>query len=305
MTDSPRAPGAALIRAWIGLLCLIWGSTWIVIRGGLVDLPPFTGAAARFLLAAAVVALLAPRLARAEGGGRPSLRLSLAMGVLNIAVSYALVYWSETRLPSGLVAVLWAAHPMLLGVFSVWLLPQERLVGRQWLGLLVGFLGIVLLFVTDLATLGPGAVPAGLLLLISPAVAAIGNLLIKRDGAGTSSVLLNRNGFALGGALLALLALATEASGPSGAGAATWSAGAILSVLYLSLIGSVLAFGLYFWLLRHAPAYEMGLISYVTPVIALLLGAAWGEERISWHRVLGTGCVLGGVALVLTGRRAR
>lgn len=294
----PRPPSRALVRSLIGLLCLIWGSTWIVIRGGLADLPPFTGAAARFLLGAVVVALLAPWLARAEGGGRPTARLSLTMGVLNIGASYALVYWSETILPSGLVAVLWAAHPMMLGALSVWLLPQERLVGRQWAGLVVGFLGIVLLFVTDLSGLGPGAIPAGLLLLGSPAVAALGNLLIKRDGAGTSSVLLNRNGFAIGGVLLALLALATEAR--SGA---TWTPGAIGSVLYLSLVGSVLAFGLYFWLLRHAPAYELGLISYVTPIIALLLGATLGDERLGWERLLGTACVLAGVALVLTGRR--
>jgi len=295
----PRPPSRALVRALIGLLCLIWGSTWIVIRGGLADLPPFTGAAARFVLAALVVALLAPWLSRAEGGGRPSLRLSLTMGTLNIATSYALVYWSETILPSGLVAVLWAAHPMLLGALSVWLLPQERLVGRQWLGLVAGFLGIVLLFLTDLSGLGPGAVPAGLLLLGSPAVAAAGNLLIKRDGGATSSVLLNRNGFAIGGVLLAALALTTE----HGGGAARWTPAAVGSVLYLSLAGSVLAFGLYFWLLRHAPAYELGLISYVTPVVALLLGATVGDEGLGWRRMLGTACVLGGVALVLTGRR--
>jgi len=294
----PRPPGRVLVRCLIALLCLIWGSTWIVIRGGLADLPPFTGAAARFVLAAAVVAALAPWLARAEGGARPSLRLSLTMGTLNIGTSYALVYWSETVLPSGLVAVLWAAHPMLLGVFSLWLLPQERLVGRQWLGLLLGFLGIVLLFLTDLSGLGPGAVPAGLLLFGSPAAAAVGNLIIKRDGAGTSSVLLNRNGFALGGALLLLLALATEPQH-----GVRWTSGAVGSVLYLSLAGSVLAFGLYFWLLRHAPAYELGLISYVTPVVALLLGETVGGEGLGWRRLLGTACVLGGVALVLRGRR--
>jgi drug/metabolite transporter (DMT)-like permease len=295
----PRPPGRILVRSLIALLCLIWGSTWIVIRGGLTDLPPFTGAAARFVLAATVVAALAPWLARVEGGTRPTARLSLTMGTLNIALSYALVYWSETILPSGLVAVLWAAHPMMLGALSVWLLPQERLVGRQWLGLLLGFGGIVLLFLTDLAGLGPGAVPAGLLLLGSPFVAAVGNLLIKRDGGGTSSVLLNRNGFAIGGVLLTVLALATE----HGRGAAHWSPVALGSVAHLSLVGSVLAFGLYFWLLRHAPAYELGLISYVTPVVALLLGATVGDEPIGWKRLLGTAFVLCGVALVLAGRR--
>ena len=297
----PRPPGRVLVRSLIALLCLVWGSTWIVIRGGLVDLPPFTGAAARFVLAATVVAALAPWLARVEGGGRPSLRLSLLVGLLNIGLSYAIVYWSETRLPSGLAAVLWAAHPMLIGVLSVWLLPDERLVGRQWIGLLLGFGGIALLFATDLRTLGPGAVPAGLVMLGSPAVAALGSVIVKRDGAQTSSVLLNRNAFAIGGAMLTLIALATERG--DGAPAARWTAAALGSVAYLSLVGSVLAFGLYFWLLRHAPAYELSLISYVTPVVALFVGATIGDEGLGWKRLLGTAFVLCGVALVLAGRR--
>ena len=130
----------------VGLLCLVWGSTWLVIREGLADIPPFTAAAARFLAAAILMLALAPRLARVEGGARPDLRMTLVMGVLNFGVSYAVVYWTETILPSGLVCVLWSTFPMMLALIShVWL-PEERLVGRQWLGLAGGFLGIVLFY---------------------------------------------------------------------------------------------------------------------------------------------------------------
>lgn len=300
-TGAPAgAPSRAVVRLLIGLLCLIWGSTWLVIRGGLVDVPPLTGAAARFVVAGTLMALLAPALARREGGGRPGWRLSVVLGTLNIAASYAIVYRTETVLPSGLVSVLWSVFPLMLGVLAhVWL-PSERLVGRQWLGLVLGFAGVAALFATDLRGLGPAAVPAGLLLLLSPAVSAVGNVIVKRDGAHVSSALLTRNGMALGGALLCAAAWGAERDAP-----VRVSAAAVGSVLYLALFGSVVAFGLYFWLLRPAPAYELGMIAYVTPVIALLLGATVGDEPVGATTILGTALVLSGVALVLLGRVGR
>lgn len=293
-----RAPGRLVVAVSIALLCAIWGSTWLVIRGGLEDLPPFTGAATRFLAAGTLMALIAPRLARLEGGNPPSLGLTAAMGVLNIGISYALVYWSETKLPSGLVSLLWALFPILMSLTGHLFLPGERLRARQGYGIALGFLGVGLLFATDLTALGPSAVPAGALLLLSPVVCVIGTFVVKRHGGGTSSVLLNRNGMLLGGALLALLAFGTERDSE-----VRWTAGAIGSVAYLTLVGSVIAFGLYFWLLRYAPAYQMSLINYIVPVIALALGALVGDEPVTGYTVAGAGLVLGGVALVLGGRR--
>lgn len=233
------APSRTTQVLCVALLCLIWGSTWLVIREGLEDLPPFTSAALRFGLAALVMAALAPSLARREGGGRPPLALVLAMGGLNFAASYGIVYWAETRLPSGVVSVLWAVFPMTLGLVGHRMLPGERLAGRQWGGIALGLVGVVLLFRTDLAAMGPGAVGAGAVLLLSPVAAALGTALIKRDGAGVSSVLLNRDGMALGSVLLAGLALGWERDEPL-----RWTATAVGSVLYLSLLGTVVTFGL-------------------------------------------------------------
>jgi drug/metabolite transporter (DMT)-like permease len=161
----------------------------------------------------------------------------------------------------------------------------------------VGFAGVALLFATDLTSLGAEAVPMGLLLLVSPLAAAVGNLTVKRLGGGTSSVLLNRGGMLLGGVLLASLALATE-----DAGAARWSAAAIGSILYLSLIGTVVAFGLYFWLLRYAPAHQLALIAYVTPVIALALGVVLAAEPFGPSTLAGAALILSGVGLVMRPR---
>ena len=298
--EAKSAPSPALAFALIALLCLVWGSTWIVIAGGLAHLPPFTSAAARFAISAAAMSVVAAIVRRREGGDRPTLGLSLVLGSLNFGVCYGLVYWSETRLPSALVSVLWSVFPMLMAVSGHLFLPGDRLRGRQWTGFAVGFLGVALLFATDLRQIGAGAVPAGAILLASPALSVVGTTLVKKHGSRTSSVLLNRNGMWIGATILAAAALAfVRDASPR------WTGGAIASVLYLSLAGTVLTFGLYFWLLRHTAASRMSLIAYVTPAIALVLGGIVGREPITASTLSGSGMILAGVALVLRGGRRR
>jgi drug/metabolite transporter (DMT)-like permease len=281
----------------VALLCVIWGSTWLVIRGGLRDLPPFTSAAARFWVAAALMIVVAGPLARREGGGRPRAWLWIASGLLNFAASYGIVYWCETRLPSGLVAVLWGIFPILMATSARWFLPRERVGPGSWAGFLLGFAGLVVLFQNDVALLGQGAVPAALLLFVSPIVSVVGTTLLKRFGEGSSSVLMNRNAMLVGAAVLSGMALATERNAP-----ARWTPAALGSIAYLAVAGTALTFGIYFWLLRSADAHKLSLIAYVTPAIALTLGWSLGGETLRASTLAGTALVLAGVVLVV--RRA-
>lgn len=287
-------PSPSRTALLIALLCLIWGSTWIVIQEGLKDLPPFTSAGARFLVSAVAMSVVAHFLHRREGGERPTWKLSLALGGLNFGASYGLVYWAETRLPSSLVSVLWSVFPMLMAISGHIYLPAERLRGRQWAGFAVGFLGVALLFATDLREIGPGAVPAGAILLLSPLVAVVGTTIVKHGGARVSSVLVNRNGMWIGAAMLCAAAALVERDA-----SVAWTGPAIASVAYLSLAGTVVTFSLYFWLLRHVPANTMSLIAYVTPAVALLLGGLVGKEPITGWTLAGTGLILAGIGSIL------
>lgn len=291
-------PNSLLARAVLALLCLIWGSTWLAIKLGLGDMPPLTAAALRFGLAGLLMIPVARVLGPLEGGERPTLRLSMTYGVFALAASYGVVYVVETELPSGLVSVLWAIYPALLAALAHWILPEERMRPVQWSGLLLGFLGVLLMLSSDLADLGPRALPMGLLLLLSPLACAIGNLYIKRDGAGTNSLLLNRNGMLIGGLLLGIAALCFERDQ-----AMQLSSTALLSILYLALVGTVLAFGLYYWLQRFLPVTQMSMIVYCIPIIALSLGALLAEEEVRLSTILGMLLILGGVSVVLTQSR--
>ena len=295
-----RGPGPLTTYLLIALLCLIWGSTWLVIKEGLRDLPPFTSCAVRFTLASAVFALLAGWLYRREGGARPGWRLSAVQGVFSFAIPYGVVYASETVLPSSLASVLWAVFPILVAITGHFVLPGERLGPRDWGGFGVGFLGVVLLFVTDLRAIGPGALAVGAAYFLSPLASAVGNTLVKRDGGHVSSALLNRNGMVLGALLMWGVALALERDRES-----NWSGFALFSVTYLALVGTVVAFGLYFWLLRWAPAYKLSLIAYVIPGVALALGWSLGDEAVGLHTLLGAGLILGGVGVVARGGPSR
>ena len=293
-----RAPSRLTILLCMALLCLIWGSTWLVIREGLKDLSPFTSAGVRFALAAAVMALIAPAIARREGGRRPTPRLTLVMGLFNFAGSYGIVYWSETLLPSGLVSVLWSVFPMMMAVAAHLALPGERLLARQWLGFVVGFLGVVLLLARDVAAIGGEALVAALVLLGSPLAATLGTTYVKKHGARVSSALLNRDAMAVGAAALLACALLSERGAPM-----HWSAPAVWSVVYLAIPGTVVTFGLYFWAMRYAPAHQLSLIAYVIPAVALFLGVSLGGETVGASTLAGAALILGGVACVLLGRR--
>jgi drug/metabolite transporter (DMT)-like permease len=297
------APGPALTRVLVAVLCLIWGSTWLVIQEGLDDLPPLTSAGVRFALAFAVMLFFAPRLARREGGGAPPARLWILVGTLNFAVSYAIVYVTETVLPSGLVAVLWAVFPLMAAVPGHFVLG-ERLGVRQISGLLLGFVGTCLLFGTDITEFGAaegellGPIGAALLLLLSPLVSVVGQTCVKLWGTRTSSALLNRNAMGLGALLLLAAALVFERDATS-----RWTPAALGSIAYLAVVGTCLAFTLYHWLLRYADVTRLSVITYVTPVVALALGWAVRSEELTAGTLGSAGLVLVGVALV--GTRSR
>jgi len=283
-----------LVPGSITLLCLIWGSTWWAIRLCLLDQPPLSSAALRFLIAGATMAAAAPVLRRVDRAPPPPPLLWLATGTLNFAGSYGLLYVAEQTVPSGVAAVLWAIFPLLMATSGVFVLA-ETLRARQVAGFVVAFFGIVVVFAGDLGGgASGGAIGAALLLLASPVVSAVGTTLVKKFGKGSSSVLLNRNGMLFGALLLTAAAFARES--PL---AIAWSWRGILATVYLAVFGTALTFGTYFWLLQRVPASRLALISYVTPVLAVSLGALVGDGTFGLPLAIGTALVVAGIALVV------
>lgn len=282
----------------IALLCAIWGSTWYGIRICLVleHQPPLLSAGVRFLVAAAAMTAIAPLLRARENLPPPPTWLWLLMGLTNFAGCYGILYVAEGTVPSGPAAVLWGVFPLLMAASGV-LVLGERLGPRQIAGTVVAFLGIVTVFGGNLGDVHSGNLAACLLLLASPVCSAVGTTTVKKFGGRTSSLVLNRNGMFVGAAVL--LAWSALREDPA---EFAWTARGVLAVLALALLGTALTFGVYFWLLRTVAASRLALISYVTPVVAMLLGAATGDGELDAFAWAGTALVVGGIAIVVRRR---
>ncbi len=271
------------------LLCLIWGTTWSVIQVGLVGIPPFTGVALRFSIAGALLLALARARKIPLGRTRREVALWVANGLLAFTVSYGVVYWSEQWVPSGLTAVLFATYPLFVAILAHFALPAETLRRPEALGILLGFGGVATIFSGDFSALGGSQVATGaLVMLLSPLASAAASVAVKRWGHGIHPFSITAVPMLLAGAVMGALALATERER-----GITWDGVSIAALLYLTLAGSALTFSLYYWLLSHWPAKRLALISYVIPVVAMLIGAFRGEPL--------TLRTLGGSALVVIG----
>ncbi len=276
------------------LLCIIWGTTWSVIAVGLRGVPPFSGVAIRFAFAGAALLLLARIRGLSLGRSRVERRLWLVNALLAFCVSYGVVYWAEQWVPSGLVAVLFATYPVFLALLAHLVLPDERLSWPELVGVLVAFAGVGVIFSTDFTALGGRQVAiASAVCLLSPLAAAISSVAVKRWGGAIHPISLSAMPMLLCGAVMGVVAAATERDR-----AFSWDASSISALFYLAIFGSAVTFTLYYWLLSHLPAKRMSLIAYVIPVVAVTIGTLRGEP-VTPRVLLGAGVVLAGVAATI------
>jgi drug/metabolite transporter (DMT)-like permease len=279
----------------LATLILIWGTTWAVIRVGLEGIPPFTGVTLRFGIAALVL-YLAARLARVDlhDGGSRLRRLWVINTIFSFAVPYCVVYWAEQWVPSGLAALLFATYPLFVTILAHFRLPAERMRALTVVGILIGFVGVAMVYSEDLSELAGDRVRfAAAVYLLAPAAGAVSTVEVKRRGAGLPALALTAPPMAFTAVLVAPLAVVSERN------PLQLDAVALGALVYLSLIGSAVAFGLYFWLLARLPATRLAMITYATPIVALAVGVLALGERLTLRICIGAVLVLGGVAVAL------
>ncbi len=289
-----RRPSAAWMIAAYVLLVVIWGTTWSAIQIGLERIPPLGGVAIRFLLAGVVLWAIARARGIRLGRNKYEKKLWWINAAFAFALSYGVVYWTEQWLPSGLAAVLFATYPLFIGLIAHLALPGERLSAAEGVGMLLGFAGVATIFSADFGTLGGRHVfIASVVMLASPAAAAIATVCVKRWGGSIHPLSLTAVPMIMAGAAMGIVALVFERGRTY-----TWDAAAIGALLYLAVIGSAVTFTLYYWLLAYLPAKRMALIAYLIPLIAVTIGTLRGE-RLTSHILIGSVTVIAGVALAL------
>jgi drug/metabolite transporter (DMT)-like permease len=279
---------------WL-LLCCIWGSTWLFIKLGLEDLPPFTFAGIRFVIACTVLFTIIKMRGLRLPGSREDWILLASSGVLAFSLNYGLLFWGEQYISSGLAALLQATIPAFGLVIAHFYLPGERLTWARVLGVLLGVCGVGVVFSNQLRIAGVMALAACVALVFGSLFAAYSNVLVKARGKHLDPAILAGGQMFFGLIPLWIVGLPLEGSPLR----FHWTPMAILALFYLAIVGSVVAFLLYYWLIRNMDVTKTMLIALVTPVVAVVLGMVVLKEEISWRTVIGGAMIMGGIGFIV------
>jgi len=302
-TERPPAPSSGQI--WLGLLVLyvVWGSTYLGIAIAVESIPPFLMAAVRFSIAGAV--LMGWSIARAGGSfvapSRREWRDSIIVGALLLGGGMGMVAFGEQTIPSGITALLVALMPVWVAIFGRVLLG-ERLPWLAGVGIVVGFVGVAILVGPTILGQTGALDPVGLAaIIISPIAWSLGSLYASHRATLPRQPLVATGAQMLaGGAVLVVMAALGGEFGRFDPTAV--SRDSVAALVYLTVVGSLLAFTAYGWLLRVAPLPFIATYAYVNPVVAVILGAIVLHEPIDPRTLVAGAVIVGAVALIVTAR---
>ena len=294
MTTSDPATRGRAWTAWTAV-CLIWGTTYLAIKVALETIPPFLMGGLRYTIAGCLLALVL----RLQGRSLPPFshwgRLAV-VGFFMLTFGNGGVVVAEQWISSGLTAVLIATSPFWMVGVDALVTRGPQIFARQWVGLAIGFAGIVVLVWPDIAVGGAGArafVGGVIAVQIACAGWAVGSAFTRRhvmpaDVLGAAAIQMF-----FGGLFMLII----------GSGLGEWSrlsftTRTFATFIYLTLLGSVVAFASYSYALRHLPIAVVSLYTYINPVIAVVLGAVLLGEPFSLRMVAAAGIILTGMLVV-------
>jgi drug/metabolite transporter (DMT)-like permease len=271
----------------------LWGSSYLFIKVAVAEVPALTLVAARLVLGAAILWILL----RATGQSMPRSRamwgMFAVMGFLNGAVPYSLIFWGEQYIPSGLAALLQSTMPIFTVILAHFLASDDRITAAKVAGIVVGFLGVGLLMLSDLRQ-GLHANLLGQLAIVISSVSYAGAAIFAKNRLHGQPALVSTTGQLTMGALFTLpLSLIVDRPfhlSPSLAAVGSW--------LGLTLLGTVVAYVIYYALIERTNATFVSTVTYIIPVNGLILGALVLGEPLTWTLLLSLGLILTGVLLV-------
>jgi drug/metabolite transporter (DMT)-like permease len=284
------------------IIYFVWGSTYLAIRVGVREVPPFLLAAMRFLIAGLV--LYGWMMAKGERSlsGRQWASVSL-LAILFFVFDYGLLFWAEQRVPSGIAAVMMATIPVFMALLEIIFLRTQKVTVRLVLALLIGIGGVAVLMSHSLNLGGAPIDTAGTVALIVASISwSVSSALTRKLPLPPSKVMSSGAQMLVGGVFLALTAAALgefRNFHPWTVSREAW-----LSLLYLIVAGSIIGFTAYLWLIDHQSPTKVGTYAYVNPVVAVVVGYFLGGEALGPRTVLGTVFVLISV-VVITSTRAK
>lgn len=280
------------------IIFFVWGSTYLAVRVGVREVPPLIFAAMRFLTAGII--LYVWMIARGEPS--PSAlewKSASILGLLIFVLDYGFLFWAETRVPSGVAAVMLATIPVFMALSEIIFLKTQELTVRLAFALLIGIGGVAVLMSRSLSLGGAPIDRMGALALIFAAISwSVAAALSRKLPLPRSKVMSSGAQMLAGGIFLAF----TAATLGEFRNFHLWTVSreVWLALLYLIVAGSIMGFTAYVWLLHHESPTKVGTYAYVNPIVAVTVGYFLGGEALGLRTILGTVFVLISVLVITT-----
>ena len=283
-------PPLRVVAAYVAVV-LVWGTTWAAIKIGVDEVPPFIFAFARALAVASLLTLAAIAFRQRFPRTRRMLAVAVAVGLINTGWSWAIIFWAERFVPSGLVSVFGASAPVWTAFLAHFLVKGDRLSLLKVVGLLLGLGGTAVLVGAPDAGEGPNALLATELLVLMPVTWAIAAVLQSRFLTRSAPIPIVAVGTWASVLVLAPLAL-LEAGEPQ-----RWTAGSVLAFAYLVVFGTCFGMVVSLWLYRKLRPTTITLVQVIVPAEAILIGTFALGESVSARMLGGAALVAAAVAL--------
>ena len=281
---------------WL-LLCVVWGTTWIFIKLGLNDLPPISFAALRFTVACLILAPIIFFKKLGVPKGKSVWTIIFITGILQFFFNYGLLFWGEQYITSGLAAVLQATIPAF-GLILARIYVGEEITALKIVSILLGLAGVAVIFHEQLFLNGQMAFWGSLAVVIGAFGAAYASVLTKAKSQGLHPASLVFWQMLIGHIPLWLVGISTEGNPLN----FHWTRLSLICILYLAVVGSIIAFWLYYWLLAKIDVSKAMMIAFVTPLVAVFVGSFFGE-KLNLQTLAGGILILASIGLIVFGKK--
>jgi drug/metabolite transporter (DMT)-like permease len=292
-----------LLFAYIALaaICIIWGTTYLVMRMAVVDFPPFLFASIRQIIAGLILAGFMLTVGKAKILNRKYLLHQAIAGFFMISLGNGLVAWAEVQIPSGVAAVICSLMPVTVILINLLISKDERPTVPIMLGVAIGMVGIILIFSEHISEFGNLEYIFGIVLTFVAVISwAGGSIWLKKNSADANPFLNAGLQMFFGGLWLIPFSLSFD-----NLNNIQWSGQTLFSMVYLIVLGSIVAYACFSYALRKLPMTIVSLYAYVNPLVAVVLGWLVLDEKLNTKICVAILLTVAGIYIVNRGYQLR
>ena len=275
-------------------LCLIWGTTWVILKKSLIEgTPAIYGVGLRFFAAGIILLLITFILKRPIPRSREAINIYISFGLLNLVIGYGVTYWATQFIYSNVASILWAGFPIIVVIISHFYLPDEKINLPKIITIAIGTTGVLLILSQGKAFGGNDVFLGMSLIVFAVIMAAWPNVYLKKYNHAVDT--LTMNALCQTGAGIILLTISSFLEKDQ---VMVWSPYNIFAMVYLTLFGSIAAWLIYIWLFKHLTMTQIAYIAFSPPVIASFLGWKFLGEALTPLSILGAIMIIIGAVAV-------